>query len=243
LALVTGGTRGIGLAISRKLHQEGANVIAVSNAPDQVEAFGREFQGDTRAAAELADVRDRAALERLRDQIGPVDIVVPNAGVVVRAPFLELDDAAVREMIDTNLYGCVLTCQVFGEQLVARGGGRVIVTSSVVAVLGFKLRAVYTSTKAAVSGLVRSLAVEWGPSGVTVNAVGPGVIRTPLTDRYIADYPERAEETIRNTPLRRLGTPEEIADVVAFLASNASRFITGQTILVDGGLSAGTDWW
>jgi 3-oxoacyl-[acyl-carrier protein] reductase len=116
------------------------------------------------------------------------------------------------------------------------------VTSSLSAIQGTDLRAAYTATKAGLSGLVRSLAIEWGPKGVTVNAVGPGIILTPLTKAYMDQYPERVTATIENTPLRRLGTPEDVADVVAFLASDGARFITGQTVYVDGGISAGNSW-
>jgi NAD(P)-dependent dehydrogenase (short-subunit alcohol dehydrogenase family) len=118
-----------------------------------------------------------------------------------------------------------------------------VITSSVSAIHGMDLRAAYTATKAGLSGLVRALAIEWGPLGVTVNAVGPGVIETPLTKAYMEEHPERVEATVANTPLRRVGQPEDVADVVLFLASDAARFMTGQTVFVDGGLSAGSAWW
>jgi NAD(P)-dependent dehydrogenase (short-subunit alcohol dehydrogenase family) len=136
-----------------------------------------------------------------------------------------------------------VTCQVFGPLLFARPGGRVVVTGSLSGIHGMNLRAAYAATKAGVSGLVRSLAVEWGPHGVTVNAVGPGIIKTPLTMAYMEQHPERVTATIEHTPLRRLGEPEDVADVVVFLASEQARFITGQTIYVDGGISAGSSWW
>lgn len=242
-ALVTGGTRGIGLAIARALRREGAKVIAVGKAKDQIEAFRKEFSEDPLATVEEADVRDRAALEALRDRLDSLDVLVPNAGVNTRVKALELEDVALREMFDTNLYGVFLTCQVFGPLLFKRPGGRVVVTGSLSAIHGMNLRAAYAATKAGVSGLVRSLAIEWGPNGVTVNAVGPGIIKTPLTMAYMDQYPERVTATIENTPLRRLGEPEDVADVVAFLASDKARFITGQTIYVDGGISAGSSWW
>jgi NAD(P)-dependent dehydrogenase (short-subunit alcohol dehydrogenase family) len=242
-ALVTGGTRGIGLAITRALRREGARVIAVGKAKDQIDLFRKEFSEDPLASAEHADVRDRGALEALRDRVGGLDILVPNAGVNTRVPALELEDAPLREMFDTNLYGIFITCQVFGPLLFARPGGRVVVTSSLAAMHGMNLRAAYAATKAGISGLVRSLAVEWGPKGVTVNAVGPGIIKTSLTTAYMDQFPERVTATIEHTPLRRLGEPEDVADVVAFLASDGARFITGQTIYVDGGISAGSSWW
>ena len=242
-ALVTGGTRGIGLAIVRALRRDGARVVAIGKAKDQIEAFRKEFAEDPLASVEMADVRDSDALKAVRDGLSGLDILVPNAGVNTRVQALELEDEALWAMIHTNLYGVFITCQVFGPLLLARPGGRVVVTSSLSAIHGMNLRAAYAATKAGVSGLVRSLAVEWGPKGVNVNAVGPGIIKTPLTMAYMEQFPERVTATIEHTPLRRLGTPEDVADVVAFLASDGARFITGQTIYVDGGISAGSSWW
>ena len=242
-ALVTGGTRGIGLAITRALRREGARVVAIGKAKEQIEAFRKEFSDDPLATAENADVRDRASLEAVRDRLPGLDILVPNAGINTRVKALELEDADLRDMFDTNLYGVFVTCQVFGPLLFKRPGGRVVVTSSLSAIHGMNLRVAYAATKAGLSGLVRSLAIEWGPQGVTVNAVGPGIIKTPLTMAYMDQFPERVTATIEHTPLRRLGEPEDVADVVTFLASDKARFITGQTIFVDGGVSAGSSWW
>jgi len=242
-ALVTGGTRGIGLAITRALRREGARVIALSKAAEQIEAFRKEFSEDPLATAERADVRERAALEAVRDKLDGLDILVPNAGINTRVTALELEDEPLRDMFATNLYGVFITCQVFGPLLFKRPGGRVVVTGSLSAIHGMNLRAAYAATKAGISGLVRSLAVEWGPHGVTVNAVGPGIIKTPLTIAYMEQFPERVTATIEHTPLGRLGEPEDVADVVTFLASDKARFITGQTIFVDGGVSAGSSWW
>ena len=242
-ALVTGGTRGIGLAIVRALRREGARVIAIGKSKEQVAAFRSEFAEDPLASVELADVRDRGALEAVRQHMTDLDILIPNAGVNTRVKALELPDESLREMLETNLYGVFVTCQVFAPLLFAKPGGRVVITSSVSAIHGMDLRAAYTATKAGLSGLVRSLAIEWGPRGVTVNAVGPGIIETPLTRAYMDRHPERVKATIDNTPLRRIGMPEDVADVVVFLASDAARFITGQTVFVDGGLSAGSAWW
>jgi NAD(P)-dependent dehydrogenase (short-subunit alcohol dehydrogenase family) len=197
----------------------------------------------TLARVEYADVRDRARLEALRSRVDALDILMPNAGVNTRVKALELDDASLREILQTNLYGVFVTCQVFGPLLFARPGGRVVVTSSLSAIQGMDLRAAYAATKAGVSGLVRNLAIEWGPNGVKVNAVGPGMIKTDLTQAYMDQFPDRVNATIANTPLRRLGEPEDVADVVVFLASDKARFITGQTIYVDGGISAGSSWW
>ncbi|MBA2447599.1 MAG: SDR family oxidoreductase [Chloroflexi bacterium] len=242
-ALVTGGTRGIGLAITRALHRAGASVVALGRSEERVEALRREYGDDGRMRAELADVRDRAALERVRDTLGELHILVPNAGVATRVEALDLDDEALRTMIDINYYGIFVTCQVFGPKLLERPGGRCVMTSSISAIHGQKLRTAYCGTKGAVSALVRALAVEWGPRGTTVNAVAPGIIRTPLIQAYAEANPDRLEAGIRNTPLRRLGEPDDVADVVLFFASDASRHVTGQTLVVDGGATAGSDWW
>ncbi|GAC1505449.1 MAG: SDR family oxidoreductase [Candidatus Dormibacteraceae bacterium] len=242
-ALVTGGTRGIGLAIVRALRRDGAKVIAISKSKEQVAAFHQEFAEDPLAGAELADVRDRRSLEAVRDRLSRLDILVPNAGVNTRVKAMDLADEPLRDMIDTNVYGVFVTCQVFAPLLFKQPGSRVVVTSSISAIHGQDLRAAYAATKAGLSGLVRGLAVEWGPLGVNVNAVGPGVIETPLIKAYMEQFPERVEAAIAHTPLRRIGTPEDVADVVLFLASHASRFMTGQTVYVDGGVTAGSEWW
>lgn len=242
-ALVTGGTRGIGLAIARALHDAGAQVVAVGRTRESVGRVRAEFDGDPRLIACVCDVRLRQDLERLRESLESLEVLVPNAGINTRIEASDLGDGPLRDILDTNLYGVFVTCQVMAPLLLRRPGGRCVVTSSISAVHGQRLRAAYCGTKAGLSGLVRALAVEWGPRGCTVNAVGPGVIRTPLTQAYMDENPERVEAAIAHTPLRRLGEPEDVADVVAFLASDAARFITGQTVFVDGGLTAGSDWW
>jgi NAD(P)-dependent dehydrogenase (short-subunit alcohol dehydrogenase family) len=242
-ALVTGGTRGIGLAISKSLHAAGASVVALSRAEDQVAAMRAEFGDDPRMRVEVADVRERADLERVRDSLTELHVLVPNAGVATRIEALDLDDESLRTMIDTNYYGIFITCQVFGPLLLRRPGGRVVMTSSISAIHGQKLRAAYCGSKGAVSALTRALAVEWGPRGATVNAVAPGIIRTPLIQAYADANPDKVEAGIAHTPLRRLGETEDVADVVLFFASDAARFVTGQTLVVDGGMTMGSDWW
>jgi NAD(P)-dependent dehydrogenase (short-subunit alcohol dehydrogenase family) len=232
-ALVTGGTRGIGLAVGQDLRAHGAEVVLVARKAEPVDGF--------RTA--VCDVRDRAQLEALRDSLDSLDILVANAGMNKRAEAIDLQDADLREIIDTNFYGAFVTCQVFGPLLLRQPGGRCIVTSSIAGVHGQKLRAAYSAAKAALDGMVRALAVEWGPLGCTVNAIAPGFIKTSMAQPYRDANPDRVAAVIAHTPLRRLGEPEEVASVVTFLASDAARFITGQVIYIDGGVTAGSDWW
>lgn len=241
-ALVTGGTRGIGLAITRALEREGATVVCITRHQDQARAVREEF-GNGRVRVEVADVRDRAALQRIRDSLDELHILVPNAGVATRVEALDLDEESLRTMIDTNYYGVFVTCQVFGPLLLRQPNGRVVMTSSISASHGQKLRAAYCGTKGAVSALARALAVEWGPQGTTVNAVAPGIIRTPLIERYANANPDKVAAGIAHTPLRRLGETDDVADVVVFFASEAARYVTGQTLVVDGGMTMGSDWW
>jgi len=247
VALVTGGASGIGKAITHSLVNSGALVIVVDCREDSLAEIGLEIPDRSKLLTYKGDIRNRMDLEMIRDEIRKqnhnLDILVANAGLNVRTPALDLKDEDLRIMIDTNLYGSFITMQIFVPLMIENGGGKVIVNSSVIALYGMTLRAAYSGTKAGLSGLIRSLAHEWGPLGVIVNAVGPGVIHTPLIQQYMMDNPNRVKEVVDHTPLKRLGTPEDIADVVTFLASDAARFICGQTIIVDGGFSAGTDMW
>ena len=193
------------------------------------------------------DVADRERMTQVATQLTEdgVDIgtVVASAGTAVRALALDVDDASVRSMMETNLYGVFVTFQVLAPIVLAGPNGRFIAVSSVSAIHGQSLRAVYAATKAGVSGLVRALAAEWGPSGATVNAIGPGILRTKLTGGYMDDNPGREQAVLDHSLVGRHGSVEDVAFAAEYLASPECGYVTGQTLIVDGGMSAGSTWW
>ena len=165
-----------------------------------------------------------------------VDIVVAAAGITKRVPTLEMDETDWAAILDTNVTGMFRTYQTFAPPMIARGAGRMIGIASLASFVGLMEVAAYTASKAAVAGLTRALAVEWAPHGLTVNAIAPGVFETDL-NRTLLKGP-RGQEFLVRTPMRRFGTIEELAGAAVYLASDASAFVTGQLLVVDGGLLA-----
>ena len=248
--LVTGGTTGIGLATSMRFAKQGKVVYTLSrrgedNASQLDDAVKK--LGVTRPHVIKADVSNRAQLVEIAAELERTGVrlrsVVACAGINVRELLLEVSDEAIRKMIDINLYGVIATFQVFGPLALKHPGARFIAISSLNGTQGMKLRVPYSGAKAGVEGFVRALAVEWGPLGATVNAVAPGIIRTPMNSGYMDANPDRRDAGIAHTPVGRLGAPDDIAHVVEFIASEGASFLNGQVIVVDGGLSAGSSWW
>ncbi|MEY4721414.1 MAG: hypothetical protein RIQ46_1139 [Pseudomonadota bacterium] len=235
MALVTGSTRGIGRAIAEGLAAQGARV-----------AISSEDAADTaRVAAELGqpghacDVADDAALTRLVDfavaELGGIDLLVCNAGITGRAgPFATIDMADHDRVMAINLRSQVVLCNLALPHIAARGGGSVVLVSSLAGLRGNGAINAYALAKAGVAQLARNLAVEWGPRGVRVNAVSPGFIATDLSQPLLDD-PAFMARRMAHTPLRRPGKAEEVAGAVLFLASAAGGFVTGHNLVVDGG--------
>ena len=247
---VTGGTSGIGLAIALRLARTHDPVHLLSrNASASRSHVEEAFRAHSLKLPRLHDghVADRARMAQVATQLTEegVDIgtVVASAGTAVRALALDVDDDSVRSMLDTNLYGVFVTFQVLAPIVLARPNGRFIALSSVSAIHGQSLRAVYAATKAGVSGLVRALAAEWGPSGATVNAIGPGILRTNLTCDYMDANPGREQAVLDHSLVGRHGSVDDIAFAAEYLASPECGYVTGQTLIVDGGMSAGSTWW
>jgi NAD(P)-dependent dehydrogenase (short-subunit alcohol dehydrogenase family) len=240
-AVVVGGTSGIGRTLALGLADAGADVVVTGRRASLVESVAAEIEQRGRRTIRVpADVGDSASLELVRDTmleaLGGLDILVCAAGITKRVPTLEMADEDWARIIDTNLTGTLRSCQVFGRTMVKQGSGRIITIASLTSFLGMFEVAAYAASKSAVAGLTRSLAVEWASSGVTVNGILPGVFRTDLNSALL-DSP-RGQEFLMRTPMRRFGRVEELVGAAVFLASDASSFVTGHLLAVDGGFLA-----
>jgi NAD(P)-dependent dehydrogenase (short-subunit alcohol dehydrogenase family) len=240
VAIVTGGTRGIGEAIVQRLAKAGARVVAVSRTATEGtgEAGGAVLAGDVAVEADVARV-----VETVLGRYGAIDILVNCAGVVRRKPALETTEADWSFLLDVNLRGVHLASRAVVPAMRRAGRGRIVNITSIGADLALLNRSAYCASKAGVLQLTRCLALEWGPWGITVNAVGPGITETPMTRGYLEADPVRRATMIRKIPLGRLGSPDDMAGAVLFLASDLASYITGQTVYVDGGWGIGDlDW-
>jgi len=242
VAVVTGGTSGIGRALTRGLAEAGADVVPTSRREDQVAGACDEVASLGRRTVRVtSDVTDRRSLESARDAVvralGRVDVLVNCAGRTQRRPTLEVSEEEWASIVDTNLTGTLRACQVFGRHMLERGSGRIVNIASLATFVSLYEVAAYSASKAGVGSLTKSLAVEWGPRGVNVNAIAPGVFPTDL-NRKLIDGTPRGNELIARTPLRRFGRAEELAGACVYLASDAASFVNGHVLAVDGGFLA-----
>ena len=241
-AVVIGGTTGIGRALSLGLADAGANVIASSRRREPVDEVSAAIESrGRRTLRQPCDVSNRSSLEALLaasvHEFQQVHILLNCAGRTKRTPTLDVSEEEWNGIFETNLNGMLRACQVFGRHMLERGSGRIINIASLTSFVALMEVAAYSASKAAVASLTRSLAVEWARKGVNVNAIAPGVFRTALNAELLDSTP-RGKELLMRTPMGRFGQTEELVGAAVYLSSGASSFVTGQTIVVDGGFLA-----
>jgi len=242
-ALVTGGGRGLGRVIADTLAEAGATVCITSRSLESAVAAAAESQAATggRVMGIAGEVTNGDAVSRLADsvrqQLGHVDILVNNAGVNIRGAAGDLSESDWDTVIDTNLKGLFLVSRAFGPAMCERRWGRVINLSSMLGSIAIAGRAPYAASKAGVLGLTRVLALEWAAAGVTVNAICPGPFATDMNKQLLND-PAKYKEFVQKLPLGRWGELHEIKGIALFLASDASSFMTGASLAIDGGWTA-----
>ena len=245
VTVVTGSSRGIGRAIAERLAEHGAKVVVSSRKPEACEpvAAGIRAKGGeaTVIPCHVAHKDQlRALLDRTLEQWGGIDVLVCNAAVnPYFGPSAGIPDEAYDRIMGANVRSNFWLCNMAIPQLVARGGGSIIIISSIGGLRGTPLLAVYGLSKAADMQMARNIAVEWGPKNIRANCIAPGLIRTDFA-RALWENPELERKRSSETPLLRIGEPDEIAGAAVFLASPAGSFMTGQTIVIDGGVTIGS---
>lgn len=240
-AFITGGGSGIGLATAQCLAACGAKVIVAGRREKElaeaVQAIGPNASYQVFDVADLAKIP--ATAQALRERHGPVGILVNNAGINLKKPFAETNDAELLAILQTNVVGANALTHALLPQLRESGRGSVVFTSSMAAIFGLPRVTAYSISKSALTGAMRSLAVELGGENIRVNCVAPGWIETAMTRKAFENDQPRKQKILNRTPLGRMGDPEDIGWAVAYLCSPAARFVTGTTLVVDGGASIG----
>lgn len=236
--LVTGASRGIGRALAAGFARAGADLILTARDPASLDATMAEVTGFGRKARAIAcDQRDIAAIRRGLGDLGPVDVLVNNAGTEEVRPSMDVDEALWDKIVDTNLKGAFFTAQTVAAGMAGQGGGAIINIASLTSFVGVATATAYTASKSGILGMTRALAAEWAPMGIRVNAIAPGYFHTDLTDVFYQDADWVAAMTAK-VPMQRLGRLEDLVGAALFLGGPASAYVTGQSLVVDGGYLA-----
>ncbi len=240
-ALITGSSAGIGLALARAMGQAGAHVILNGRNAGKLQAAGEGLKAEgLSVSSDSFDVTDaasvRAAVDRIEAQ-GPIDILVNNAGMQIRGPLHEYADSDWHTIMKTNLDSVYFVGQAVAKKMIPRGRGKIINICSVQSELGRPGIAPYTATKGAVKMLTKGMAIDWGQFGINVNGIGPGYFKTELNQKLVDD-PTFSSWLVGRTPSRRWGDVQDLGGAAVFLASDASRFVNGHILYVDGGVTA-----
>jgi NAD(P)-dependent dehydrogenase (short-subunit alcohol dehydrogenase family) len=243
-AIVTGAAQGLGRQMASGLAEMGADVAIADINYANAETTATELDGEADVIPVEVDVTNESSVEAMvedvTDRLGSIDILVNNAGIVEQSPAEETELDSWKQVLEVNLDGVFLCAKHVGSQMLKRGEGKII---NIASMSGFDVnvpqkQASYNASKAGVSMLTKSLAVEWADHGVRVNAIAPGYMRTDLVDEVLEENPEMEETWLENTPMGRLGRPEELRELVVYLGSDASSYMTGSTVVMDGGYTA-----
>ena len=239
IALITGASRGIGRAIAKRLASDGCHVVLVSRTQSSLNEVAKEIESDGgTATVQLCDVGDGEALAALIEQVvedrGRLDILINNAGITRDGLLLRMSDEDFDDVMQVNLRSAFITCRAAARQMMRQKFGRIINVGSVTGLMGNPGQANYAAAKAGLVGMTKTIAKELGPKGITANVIAPGFVDTEMT----AELPDKLKEEVCKTlPARRFGSVEEIAHAVSFLASDMAGYVTGQVLVVDGGLA------
>lgn len=242
IAVVTGGSRGIGFGIAKGLAGAGTTIVIA----DQEAAGGQSAAESLKkegfnAIAVATDVRSISSVAAMVSEViknfGRIDILVNNAGVILRKSAEEISEEEWDNVMNTNLKGLFFCCQLVGREMIGRKKGKIISISSNIVLRVAPIRSVYATSKAGVSHLTRALAVEWAKYNINVNAIGPGLTITDINKKHFEEHPEELQASIKSIPKGRVAYPSDYVGTTIFLASDASDYVTGQTLFVDGGMT------
>lgn len=242
-ALITGGTHGLGMAMAKGLGKAGAHLIINDVSQEKLDSAVREYKShQLEATGYLFDVTDakavRESIEKIEKEVGPIDILINNAGIIKRIPALEMEAADFRQVIDVDLVAPFIVSKEVGRFMVKRQEGKIINMCSMMSELGRNTVSAYASAKGGLKMLTRNLATEWARFNIQVNGIGPGYFATEQTAPIRVDGHPFNEFIIHRTPAGRWGNPEDLVGAAVFLSSAASNFVNGQIIYVDGGILA-----